>query len=32
MIALIQRVTAAAVEVDGATVGRIGPGLLALVA
>ncbi|MDE2256497.1 MAG: D-tyrosyl-tRNA(Tyr) deacylase [Xanthomonadaceae bacterium] len=32
MIALIQRVTAAAVEVDGTTVGRIGPGLLALVA
>lgn len=32
MIALIQRVTAARVEVDGLTVGAIGPGLLALVA
>jgi D-tyrosyl-tRNA(Tyr) deacylase len=31
MIALIQRVTGAHVEVDGQTVGRIGPGLLALV-
>lgn len=32
MIALIQRVTAARVEVEGLTVGSIGPGLLALVA
>lgn len=32
MIALIQRVTEAAVHVDGACVGRVGPGLLALVA
>jgi len=32
MIALIQRVASAHVEVDGDTVGRIGPGLLALVA
>ena len=31
MIALIQRVARAHVEVDGATVGSIGPGLLALV-
>ncbi|MBS0556539.1 MAG: D-tyrosyl-tRNA(Tyr) deacylase [Proteobacteria bacterium] len=32
MIALIQRVTQAAVDVEGAPVGCIGPGLLALVA
>ena len=32
MIALIQRVQRAAVRVEGATVGAIGPGLLALVA
>jgi len=32
MIALIQRVTRASVEVDGTTVGRIDSGLLALVA
>jgi D-tyrosyl-tRNA(Tyr) deacylase len=31
MLALIQRVTSAAVVVDGETVGAIGPGLLALV-
>lgn len=32
MIALIQRVTQASVNVEGATVGRIGAGLLALIA
>lgn len=32
MLALIQRVTQAKVEVEGETVGAIGPGLLALVA
>ena len=32
MIALIQRVDSARVDVDGTTVGAIGPGLLALVA
>lgn len=31
MIALLQRVTQAAVEVDGANVGKIGPGLMVLV-
>ena len=32
MIAVLQRVTSARVEVDGQTVGAIGPGVLALVA
>jgi D-tyrosyl-tRNA(Tyr) deacylase len=32
MLALIQRVRSAHVDVDGTTVGRIGPGLLALLA
>jgi len=32
MIALIQRVTEASVQVEGECVGRVGPGLLALVA
>ena len=32
MIALIQRVSAARVTVDGAEIGAIGPGVLALVA
>ena len=32
MIALIQRVTEAAVEVEGECIGKIGPGLLALIA
>ena len=31
MLALIQRVTSARVDVDGATIGAIGPGLLAFV-
>lgn len=31
MIALLQRVTQAAVDVDGASVGKIGPGLMVLV-
>ena len=31
MIGLLQRVTQAAVEVDGASVGKIGPGLMVLV-
>ncbi|MDO5610903.1 MAG: D-aminoacyl-tRNA deacylase, partial [Pseudomonadota bacterium] len=31
MLALIQRVTRAQVDVEGETVGKIGPGLLALV-
>ena len=31
MLALIQRVSRAQVDVEGETVGRIGPGLLALV-
>jgi len=31
MLALIQRVTQASVEVEGQTVGQIGPGLLALI-
>ena len=32
MIGLLQRVTQAGVDVDGATVGRIGPGMLVLLA
>jgi D-tyrosyl-tRNA(Tyr) deacylase len=32
MIALLQRVSGASVEINGQTVGRIGPGLMALVA
>ena len=32
MIALLQRVSGASVEIDGETVGRIGPGLMVLVA